>query len=228
MNALARLSIPLLVVGIASVAAPARGDVIQVSSGTLVGDPFGAHLSIQSPSRGFSLSASGSRGSGTYDLAECNASTCNPGDTLSLAAGWNGVDFGGTVTIDGSTFLVGLITNSTGAASAHFAGTWTAPAFTGVTTATVIAPFTFTGGLAYPDSFMLPEESLAGGGVASIQLEWNPIFNSWGYTGSTYNFTSTPAATPEPTTLLLVAPFAVGLLRRFRKWDSHPSSHFRD
>jgi len=216
MTAVARLSIPLLVFGIAGIPASAGADVIQITSGAMVGDEFGVHVTIHSLSRGFSLTASGTRGSGSYELAECNSNECRPGDMLSLAAGWNGVDFGGTATIDGSTFLVGLITSTTGAAGAHFVGTWTAPPFTGATTAIVTAPFTFTGGLAYPDSFLLPEESLVGSGIATIRLAWNPIFNSWGYTGSTYTFASAPAATPEPSTLLLVAPFAAGLARRFR------------
>jgi len=151
MTGVPRLSIPLLVFGIAALPTTARADVIQVS-GQMVGDEFGVHLAIHSLSRGFSLSASGARGSGLYDLAECNSNECKPGDMLSLAAGWNGVDFGGTATIDGSTFLVGLITNTSGAASAHFAGTWTAPAFNGATTATVTAPFSLTGGLAYADA----------------------------------------------------------------------------
>ena len=216
MSAVSRLYIPLLVLGMTSVAAVAGADGIRISSGALIGDPFGARLTIVAPSRGLSLSASGDRAGGIYALSNCNFSECKPGDTLDLAAGWNGVDFAVTATIDGSTFPVGLMTNTIGAAAATFSGTWTAPAFTGAMRATVAAPFTFTGGLAYPDSFMLAEESLVGSGSATIRLEWNPIFNSWGYTGSTYAFASPPAPTPEPSTLLLVAPFALGLVRRFR------------
>jgi hypothetical protein len=214
----ARLSIALLVVGIAGVAAPARADVIQVSSGSLAGDAFGAFLSIQSVDRGLALSAAGDRAGGIYALSDCNFSRCQPGDALSLAAGWNGSDFVGTATIDGRTFPLGMATATEGDASAQFAGTWTAPAFTGTgaMTATIAAPFTFSGGLTYPDSFMRPRESFAGSGIATIQLAWNPVLDSWGYTGSTYTFTSPPAATPEPATLFLVAPFALGLAWRLR------------
>lgn len=217
MTRVPRLSLPLLFIGILCAAPPARADVIHITSGALVGDLFAAHVTLSSPDHGFSLSASGDRSSGTYALSDCNFNECLPGDTLSLRAAWNGVDFGGVATIDGSTFPLGNIDNSTGAASVVFDGMWTAPPFTGVTTASVVAPFTFSGEIAYPDAFMLGPHTLAGSGVATIALEWNEVFSSWGYAGSRYEFADvTP--TPEPGTLLLVAPFAAGLLRRsFRR-----------
>ena len=228
-----RLSALLLISGILAVPAVVRGDTIHITSGAAVSrneltgvpsDVFGVDVTIASADHGFSLAASGDFSGGRYDLyGECLfGSGCEPGHVHSLAMGWIGSDFPGTATADGLTFSVALASEGTGSVDAEFSGSWTAPAFTGDTTASVTAPFTFTGVVDYPgppsdpnEPDLLPRrrDTLVGSGFATINLVWggvNAQFGAWTYAGSRYEFT----ATPEPATLLLVAPLAVALVRR--------------
>jgi len=181
-------------------------------------------VAISSPDHGFSLTAAGDAFGGQYDLINlCRFSAeCQPGRVLSLGALWSGSDFAGTATADGLTFHLDVGgTEHSGDALARFQGTWMVPAFTGATTTTAIAPFTFTGFVDYPyngtpgpsNPFPRRRDDLVGSGLTMINLVWlpgNASLGAWTYAGVRYEF----VPTPEPGTLLLVAPLALGLVRR--------------
>ena len=219
----------LLIVVALGISTSAHADVIRITSGTAISrdDLFGVDVMVASPDHGFSLSASGDFAGGRYDLyAQCFLGPeCMPGRVLSLAAGWSGTDFVGTATADGLTFPLCCGDENTGAAGALFDGTWTVPAFTGNTATSVAAPFRFTGFLLYPyqpfadpNPFPRREDTLVGSGTATIDLVWqggNAQLGAWTYAGARYEF----SPVPEPSTFLLVAPFAVGVAAR-RKFSS--------
>jgi len=231
MTRLPRISGPALLVGILALPTVARADTIRITSGAAISrnertgvpeDVGIVEVTIASADHGFSLAAGGDVNGGGYDLfTECvQGSGCEPETVHSLAMSWIGSDFTGTATADGLTFHLGLLSEAAGSALVDFEGTWMTPPFTGRTTASVTAPFTFTGLVAYPAPpsdpnqpypFPRSEDLLIGSGVARIDLAWEPnaSFGAWRYTGARYEF----AATPEPATLLLVAPFALGLAR---------------
>jgi hypothetical protein len=201
-----------------------RGDTIRITSGALSPTSFDlavVDIALASADHGFSLSARGVAFDGLYQLyEECfQGPLCVPGQIVGLDAGWSGSDLPGTATADGLTFEVGSATAVIGSVDAEFSGTWTPPPFTGVTTTSVTAPFTFTGVVDYPgpplddlpNPFPRRRDMLVGSGIATIKLVWEPgnaQFGAWTYAGSRYEFT-----TPEPATLLLVGPCAFALAR---------------
>jgi hypothetical protein len=219
---------PLLIIGILGVPAIAGADTIQIMSGAAVsrsGQLSVVDVAIASPDHGFSLAASGSAFGGEYDLYNlCRLSpACMPGNVVSLDAAWSGSDFAGTARADGLTFpLNSGGTETSGDAAVFFMGSWTVPAYTGTTTTTAIAPFTFTGFVDYPydarpgapNPFPRRRDNLIGSGLTTINLAWEPgnaSVGAWTLTGVRYEF----VPTPEPGTLLLVAPLALGLVRRY-------------
>jgi len=217
-----RISAALLIPGILAAPAIVRGDTITISSGAAM--PSANELgilvvAISSLQHGFSLTASGDYVGGQYDLySRCFSSAeCHPGRVMSLGALWSGSDFSGTATSDGLTFpLNSGGDEDSGDALARFQGTFTVPAFTGSTTTSVIAPFTFSGFVDYPyrpfdNPFPRRRDDLVGSGLATINLVWgrDAELGAWTYAGASYHF-----VTPEPTTLLLVAPCLVALVRR--------------
>jgi hypothetical protein len=223
-----RISAVLLIPGILAAPAVVRGDTVTLT-GAAMSRPneLGiVDVAISSPDHRFSLTASGSYIGGQYDLYNlCVFAECKPGRVLSLGALWSGSDFSGTATADGLTFpLASGGDEHTGDALAHFQGTWTVPPFTGTTTTSVIAPFTFTGFVDYPlgprpgdpdappGPFPRRRDDLVGSGLTTIKLVWgrDVDLGAWTYAGARYDF----APTPEPGTLLLVAPLALGLVRR--------------
>ncbi len=211
-----RIAVALLTFAIVAAAAVTSADPIHINAGALVGDDFGARMIASSPDHGFSIDASGDAAGGIYEpVLRCNFDEeCAPGATVSLEAMWSGSDFPGRATVDGTTYRLGG--NDDASVLADFTGTWIAPPFGGGTTVTVRAPFAFSGLFFYPSSpgFPLGPLTLTGSGMATLALHWGN-FGSWHVGGRQYDFSA--AATPEPATLLLLAP-AVGLLvlrRRF-------------
>jgi hypothetical protein len=217
-----RISAVLLISSIVAAPAIVCADTIQITSGAatsrneLTGNPNDldvVDVTMASPEHGFSLAAAGTASGGLYDLYwKCEQNpACVPGRVASILANWSDSDFMGTATADGATFTVGSEPLG-GEAVVEFDGTFTPPPFIGATTTSVIAPFTFTGVVVYPHGFPRVEDTLVGSGLATINLAWrgsNAEAGAWTYTGARYEF----AATPEPATLLLVAPCALGVAR---------------
>jgi hypothetical protein len=211
-----RMSRPLLIIGILAVPGRATADVIHIMSGALASRSSNIAVvdaTMASPEHGFSLRATGNFNGGVYDLyGFCVlGSACAPGQVLSLEASWLGSDFPGTATADGITVVLATASEFTAEALVDFKGTWTTPPFTGATTTSVVAPFAFSGLIDYPDAFPRRSDTLVGSGLTTIHLAWNTRADEWLYTGARYQF----AATPEPATLLLAAPCALGLARRW-------------
>jgi hypothetical protein len=211
-----RISAVLLIPGILAAPAIVRGDTITITSGAAMSRTnqlYIVDVAISSPDHGFSLTAAGDAFSDEYWLYDSchNNPGCMPGKVLSLFAWFCCSDFHGTATADGMTFRLG---SGDSGAGVIFEGSWTVPAFTGATTTTVIAPFTFTGWVDYPydppNPFPRHGDGLVGSGLTTIDLVWHAQDSAWSLAGARYEF----VPTPEPGTLLLVAPLALGLVRR--------------
>jgi hypothetical protein len=211
------VAIPFFTIGMALLASATRADPIRITAGALLGDTFGAHLNATGE-REFAISAAGDKVGGIYNPAQCVGTSCFPGDVLPITASWSGGDFGGVVSIDGETFVIGLTTGEQGSALVSFNGSLMLPQFSGTSLLSVSTPFTFSGTLFYP----FPEgpqeqrrESLTGAGIATLQFQWSSSFSAWLYEGGRYDF-SPAAPIPEPGSLMLVATGAGVLLARQR------------
>jgi hypothetical protein len=195
----------------------AFADPIRIMSGDLIGDQNGAVVTLASTGRGFSLVASGDSTGGVWSPGRCDGD-CLPGTEQSLTARWSGSDFLGTATVDGRTFDVGIGSEFQAAASVDFEGSWTAPALTDRTTATVVSPFTFDGFFVFPFTVDQPPElELVGSGIATLQLSQSPGIGGWEFVSATYRFSDQPPV-PEPASLLLVGVGLGGVIaRRMRR-----------
>jgi hypothetical protein len=209
------LAVPFLTLGIALLSSPTRADPIRVTAGALVGDSFGAELNATGE-RGFAISAAGDEVGGIYrPAADCNGSSCFPGQVIPITASWSGGDFSGVVSIEGETFPIGMTSANHGSALVSFDGSLTLPPFVRDPSVSLIAPFTFSGILFFP----FPEgqheqrrEDLVGAGNATLQFQWSSAASAWLYEGGRYDF----APIPEPGSLMLVATGAGVLLGRRR------------
>lgn len=220
-----RIAVALLTLGIVSAAALASADPIHINAGALVGDSFGARLIASSPDHSFSIDASGDRVGGIYEpVQQCNfGDECVPGTTVGLEAKWSGGDFPGRATVDGTTYVLSGFDEAN--AFVDFTGSWVAPPFTGDPTATVHAPFTFSGTFFYPSQpgFPLGGLDLTGRGMATIGLHWGTL-DSWEVRSTRYAFIDRNV-TPEPASLLLLASGAgLLVLRRKRRGARNPGS----
>jgi hypothetical protein len=211
-----RIAVVLLTFGIVYAPAWAAADPIHINAGALVGDSFAARMIASSPDQGFSVDAFGDAAGGIYEPVQlCNFSeACAPGAIVGLEAMWSGGDFTGGATVDGITYDLGGFDSAS--VLADFTGTWTAPPFSGGTTATARAPFAFSGLFFYPSrpGFPLGSLALTGSGMATLDLHWGN-FGSWNVRNTRYEFVS-PNVSPEPASLLLLASGAGVLMVRRR------------
>jgi len=213
-----RIAVALLTFGIVCAPAWAAADPIHINAGALVGDTFGARLIANSPDHGFSIDASGDRVGGIYaPVQQCNSGDeCVPGAIVGLDARWSGGDFPGTATVDGTSFVLSGFDAAN--AFVDFGGSWVAPPFTGATTATVHAPFTFSGTFFFPSQagFQPGDLDLTGSGMATLGLRWGTL-QSWDVRSTRYDFVN-PNVSPEPASLVLLASGAGVLIVRRRSF----------
>src|SRR5262245_26484112 len=180
----------VLVLGTAIV--PASAQSLSVSSGYLDMN-FRLGPMLLGGDRGFTFQSAVSEPGGVFLPARCNDDPvrCVPGSTLNLAAHWLGTDLGGTATLDGVTYRSVGSSNSPNQMSVTFSGSATLPPL--AASATLKAPFTLTGLFSHATSgSTTAQESLSGGGTATISLVADPIFpGSWRVTRVFYSLNST-------------------------------------
>jgi PEP-CTERM motif len=215
MASLPRVGVTFLTFAILGAAAAAEADPIPVR-GQLEGDRSFVTVELRSSQRGFSLNARGAADDGLWAPGFCDG-TCLPGQELSLDARFSGSDFGGTASVDGHRYNVGLNTINQAAVDVDFAGAWTAPRFTGATHATVVSPFTFEGRFDFPSTVDQPPSlDLFGNGNARLRLAWSTQNSGWALESARYQFTGPPNPVPEPGTVVLLASGLAALAYRRR------------
>jgi hypothetical protein len=190
----------------------AAADPINITGGSLDMSPSSGPLMLLGD-RGFTLLSHVDTAGGFFQpTGQCNDDPihCTPGATLGLAAVFSGNDVTGTATLEGITYdHVGSL-DSPSSLDTHFAGTIVLPPL--AASATVIAPFLFSGTFFHPigASSSVMAETLTGRGFATLSLTPNRAFSStWHLDRAVYRFASDPAATPEPGPLFLTG---VGLI----------------
>ena len=130
-------------------ASQAYAEPIVITSGSLVAFEMVAHLDARG--KDFRMIAAGDFTSGDIrPWSQCHGN-CFPGTPIDLFANWSGSDFGGTVTIDGSTFPLGISSSLNYATDVVFTGTALAPVFDGRTAREISAPFSFSARLEPPN-----------------------------------------------------------------------------
>jgi hypothetical protein len=199
--------------------ASATADPITLTSGVLIAEETVALLHLEGLN-GFRLDAGGSAAGGIFPIWQrCADHECKPGQTVPLTAAWDGKDFAGSATVDGITFDLGLQTLSNGSMVVEFAGSFTAPPFSGHERVSVFAPFTFGGSIDVPDGlfgFEHPNQGIGADGTAQVNLSWNASGGSWVFNTARYEF-ETASAVPEPATLLLVSSAILGVTAARRR-----------
>ena len=180
-------------------------------------------IELFSAERGFSLQSVPDH---PFFGPRCNGD-CQPGDMVQIHASWSGHDLPGMASLDGATFRIGIGSEEEGFGFVFFDGpSWTAPAFTGLTTATVVVPITFTGTLAppTPDDEIPQLTRLSGGGVATLALSWNAPTDGWLLSRARYELSADAAPIPEPATFLLVGSGLAAAAWRRRRTTSRRST----
>lgn len=203
----------LCAAGIILAAAPqSAAEPIQITSGSMDVGTLGGPISLVG--EGFTFD--GFVRLGISPVLECRP--CLPGDVLSLNALWTGSDVAGDLVLNGVTFEnVGSLSSQTGQVLEFSGSAGTVPALEGLT-ATLSAPFSFTGWFSLPvNSIERARVDLFGGGTASVFLNRSSTdVNLWTSTGATYQFEDTDPI-PEPATMLLVGTALSGLALRQRR-----------
>ena len=211
--------------GLLLVPAAVTADPVTVTGGSLFIEDLGS-LELTGE-RGFSLSASVSRTSGSVAWDDCIRTSCAPGDTLSVNAVWLGLDVrSGVLTFEGETYPVRESGASVGVV---FEGSFVAPPIAPsavVTAPFILPPRTPEGGLGSGFSLPFPGLSFAlqGSGIATINLsqyfetssEGTTFFDGWKVDSVRYDF-SAAEPVPEPATMLLAGLGIAGIARRVRR-----------
>lgn len=154
--------------------------------------------------RGFSLDARTIASEGNYAPWVTCVGECGPGMTVSLQAEWSTSAVSGQLAFEGRTYPdLGGGDELAPQAIVLFAGSFVTPPL--ASTATLTAPFTFSGSFFVPDEDrlrILATHTLTGSGTATISLrEWDSAF--WNVDAVRYEFAA-PQPVPEPATMLLV------------------------
>ena len=204
----------LLLLGLVIECGSASAEPIHISGGTFqMTGPTGTVSLIGN--RGFALSARVSVFDGVFaPWEDCHfAPDCVPGAVIGLSGQFAGTGVPGSATLDGRMFPnLGLL-NGDDHAVLRFIGSVYASAFDG-DTATLVAPFTFSGSFVTADGLDL----LTGAGKSTLVLrqgfgakEGLPV--AWDFVSARYDFE--PA--PEPATLVLTAAGLIALINRRRR-----------
>ncbi|CAN5669417.1 hypothetical protein BH24ACI4_BH24ACI4_20880 [soil metagenome] len=153
---------------------------------------------------------------GISPVVDCRP--CLPGDVLSLNAMWSGSDVAGNLVLNGVTFEnVGSLSSQTAQVLEFWGSAGSVPALEGLT-ATLAAPFSFTGWFSLPvNNIDRVRVDLFGEGTASVFLSRSSTdVPFWTGTRATYQFEDTDPI-PEPGTMLLVGTALGGLAVRLRR-----------
>jgi len=198
----------LCVVSATSVAA----DPVRVTNGFLTSAQTspGSALAITG-TRGFSAVADVIPGEGNVEVFT-SCTPCEPGLTIGVGAVLGGSAFGGTVTLDGTSYILNAGVNDVTILDLEITATATTPPLTsGV--GFMQTPFTMTGTF-FPGAG-LTKVPLVGRGLATVLLRSLPFSNNrsgpaaadepfaWNASFVHYDFENA-TATPEPATLALV------------------------
>ena len=188
-------------------ASPTSASPIEVITGSLVGDDYGATVTLETSAfwlegRGFGLT--GAWGPG------CKGQ-CYPGQEYGLDTGFVGLDFSGRAVIDGVAYPLGSARDEAANAAVFFTGFWLAPERTPSDRAVVIRPFTLTGTFSYPLIWPPGTPTLAfyGSGIARLNLVWDSFEGGWSTESARYQITHQPV--PERGTVVLMMAGLVAL-----------------
>ena len=145
---------------------------------------------------------------------------CLPGARIRLNTGSGDSDLNALVTLDGETFTIGLSPDQ-GSGFIQFSSSFVVPEFTADHVA-VFTPFTFSGLVIPPLGQVVTP--LVGSGTVRLDLAQVNTSGGprWNFQQARYDFQS-PAAVPEPATLVLVGSGIAGCLLR-RKQRAKSSS----
>jgi subtilisin family serine protease len=184
----------LLVAGRAS----ADPIVVGITGGFLDMGPDDGPL-VLSGDHGFTFSSHVDIAGGVFMPSEECFNGCLAGSSLNLLGSWLGNDLVGNATLDGVTYLAVGSTDTTSMGVA-FNGMATLPPI--ADSATVVAPFTFSGEFDHPGPGGIAEtDTLEGLGTATLTLVRDGSrTDSWLLSEARYDL----APTPEPASLLLV------------------------
>jgi hypothetical protein len=208
----------LLFLGIIVVSQPAAAEPIRVLGGMAYDAAVDSapRIALFATERGFSLSAVPDH---PLFGPRCMGD-CAPGDLVSIGASWSDHDLPGVGSLDGVTFPLGMGSTTEGSALVDFRGPmWTAPLFTGTTTATVAVPISFSGLIRPPtpegeNPSFIP---LTGSGLATLSLSWNAPTEGWLLSRARYELLADEEPVPEPATLLLTGSGLIALWCRRRR-----------
>jgi hypothetical protein len=182
----------------------AAADPIRITGGSLVMNPTSGPI-VLAGDREFTFDSRVDVAGGLFmPWDACSLSVCEPGDTLGLNAGWSGNDLTGPATLDGISYAdVGALASSS-SLIVRFVGTAVLPPLS--SSATMTAPFSFTGTFFHSVDGNSIDDSLVGDGTATLTLSPSAGFpGAWHVDGAHYDFgEAAPSPTPEPGSLLLM------------------------